>query len=136
MLIPAFEWDPQSSGPYGAITAFTFSRSSRFTGLPSRFHLPNWTLMFRSLLWCRDSALAPIEHRVHLRRVRLIIDNTVVHFDPCMGLKRHLLHTDHQFRPNTVFLQEASGGRGAMQAKGFLPIPDAGQVHRRADLIH
>src|SRR5882762_5093241 len=25
--------------------AFTFSRESRPTGLPSKFHLPNWTLM-------------------------------------------------------------------------------------------
>ena len=53
--------------------------------MPSKFHLPNWTLTVDHLSWRRVSA--PIEHGIHLPQVRLVIYHTAIDFDPGMRLE-------------------------------------------------
>src|SRR6266550_4195421 len=108
-----------------------FSRYSWSTGLPSKFHLPNWTLMFDPL--SKQTLSAPIENAVHFRSVRFVVDYAAVDFDPRVGLERHLLRANHQLRRDTAFPQKASRGSRALQAQRFFPIPDAGHVHGLAD---
>src|SRR5205809_806988 len=100
--------------------AFAFSRYSRSTGLPSKFHLPNWTLITEP--FSGQTLSAPIENRVHFRHVRFVVDDAATDFDPRVGLERHLLRANHQLRRHAVFLQETRCGRGALQAERFLPI--------------
>src|SRR5207245_10322104 len=102
-----------SSGPYGAMEAFAFARYSRSTGLPSKFHLPNWTLIADP--FSSETLSAAIEDCVHFRGVWLVVDHTPADFDPGVGLERHLLRANHQLRRDTIVLEEASRGRGPLQ---------------------
>ena len=82
---------------------------------------------------CNRILLAPIQNCVHFRRVRFVVDDAAIHFDPCVGFERHLLRTDDHLCWHSVFLQKTCCGRGALQAERFLPIPDTGHVDRRVD---
>src|SRR5260370_473532 len=102
--------------------ALAFSKYSRSTGLPSKFHLPNWTLMFSP--FSKQALSASIENGVHFRRVRLVVDHAAIDFDPRVGFERHLLSADDHLPRYTVFLQKASRGSRALQAQRLFPIPD------------
>src|SRR5260370_10946259 len=104
------------------------------TGFPSKFHLPNWTLTVDPL--SQRTCSASIENSVHLRRIRFVVNDVTVYFDPGMGLEGHLLRPDDHLRRHTVLFQQTCSSRGSLQAQRFFPIPDAGHVHGRADTFH
>src|ERR1700674_815706 len=85
---------------------------------------------------CHSSvALTPVENCVYLCCVRLVIDHPATHLDPCVGFERHLLRTDHHLCSDTVAFEKTSCSRGTLQAQHLLPIPNAGHVHRRANVF-
>src|SRR5713226_6026242 len=103
-------------------------------GWPSKFHLPNWTLMIHSLV-ASGWFSAPVKHPIHFRRIRFVVDHASIDLDPSVSLKRHLLHTDDHLSRYAVLLQEACCGCGSLQTAHLFPIPDTGHVYRGADLL-
>src|SRR5438034_3300105 len=101
---------------------------------PSKFHLPNWTLMIRSL-FVSSLFSTPVEHSKHFRYIRLVVDYAAIDFNPRVGLKRHLLRTNDHLSAYAGSFQKARCGRGSLQAERLFPIPDAGHVHCGADLL-
>jgi len=79
--------------------------------------------------------LTPVEHTIHFWRIRFVVDNAAIDFDPSVGLERHLLRTDDHPSGYTVPFQKARYGRRSLQAKSLFPIPDASHVYSGADLL-
>jgi hypothetical protein len=79
--------------------------------------------------------LAPVEHSIEFRRIRLVVNYAAFHFYPSVGFEWHLLRTNDHLGGHAVPFQKARKGSGSLQAECLFPIPDAGHVYRCADLL-
>src|SRR5690242_13894891 len=91
------------SGPYSSRSGFTFSRDCVSGNTLPKLHLPNWTLIPPLLVPLSTT----IEFRVHLRRIRFVVYDAAVDFDPGVRLERHLLCAEDHLRRNSVRLEQA-----------------------------
>ena len=64
-----------------------------------------------------------------------LVHDAALDFHPGVRSKRHVLRSDHHLRGNAAIFQEAGRYRGSLQTEHLLPIPDAGRINRRADLV-
>jgi|SRR6266478_5388860 len=79
--------------------------------------------------------LAPVEHSIKFRRIRLVVNYAAFDFYPGVGFEGHLLRTNDHLSGHTVSFQKARCGSGSLQAERLFPIPNAGHVYRGADLL-
>ena len=114
MLRPSPKWEWPPSGPYSARVLWTSSRQSGASGLRSKCHLPNWTLTIRFLGSVVCFPLASVEHRIHFRRIRFVIEYSSVDFDPGMRSERHLLRADDHLSMHSILFEQTDGGSRAL----------------------
>src|SRR6266446_6457248 len=62
-------------------------------------------------------SLAPVQHSVQFRRVRLVVHYSAIYFDPGVRFERHLPRTDNHLSPHAVPFQKARRGCRSLQAK-------------------
>jgi len=79
--------------------------------------------------------LAPVKDSVHFRCIRFVVNHAAFDFYPGVGFERHLLRTNDHLSGHTVSFQKARCGSGSLQTERLFPIPDAGYVYRRTDLL-